>query len=312
MADPSTSVPPLSVPQLLGGEFVAICLAFILYGVATAQAYVYLHSCKKDSRWLKSLVGAVWIFETAQSAFVLRYVYAVAIIGFGDYVAISKIDWSMGLVIFTETAIIALVEGYYIWRIWILSDRSRVLTALLTILLVGRLGFTTATGIFCLLMGTWIKFEATWVSSFSVLMTNSLSAVVDGLMAISMIVLLRRAKVGFNDKLDGVLRWIMMYAVNTGAISMCVSIAVVITYKTLKNNLVFGGLAILTGELYGNALLGMLNARHLMRNRMTMSVNPEELKFNPTSAGSRAPSVVTFKTMDQRMPKSLQSDIHHS
>ncbi|CAL1703792.1 unnamed protein product [Somion occarium] len=227
---------------------VVTCMAFVLYGVTSAQAYVYMLNSKNDPRWMKALAASIWILETAHSAFVLRQLYYMVILSFGDYDAIGRIDWSLALMTLAEILIILLVEGYYIWRIWILSNKSRILTGLLIVLLCCRLGFTLCTGIYTLLTGTWVKFQGSFGPNFVVLMTNSFSAIIDGVIAISMIVLLRRSQMGFNYKMDGVLRWIMAYTVNIGAISIIVSIVIAITYQTLKENLIFAGLVVLTGK----------------------------------------------------------------
>ncbi|CAL1703805.1 unnamed protein product [Somion occarium] len=217
---------------------------------------VYLLTCKKDPGWMKWLAGLVWFFETAHTAFALRQLYYLVIVSFGDVDSLARIDWSMAPVAFTEMLIVALVEGYYIYRIWVLSNRSRIFTAFLAVLLLIRVGFTLSTGIYTLTMGTWPRFQTTFAPSFSVLMMNGFSA-----------------SAGFQ-RIDGVLRWIMAYTVNTGVISMVGSVAIAITYSTLKNNLIFGGLAILTSKLYANALHGMLNARRLMQKRLMASVEP--------------------------------------
>ncbi|KAK7693110.1 hypothetical protein QCA50_002676 [Cerrena zonata] len=81
----------------MGGLIMELCIALILYGVTTAQAYVYLLNCKKDPWWLKLMVAAVWVLETVHTAFMLRQIYYYTIISFGDFESIAKIDWSIGV-----------------------------------------------------------------------------------------------------------------------------------------------------------------------------------------------------------------------
>ncbi|CAL1703785.1 unnamed protein product [Somion occarium] len=266
MADPSASAPTPSISELMGGMVMTICISLIFYGVTTAQAYVYYLNSKRDSPWIKTLVASVWIFETIHTAVVLRFLYYMVIISFGNPQSLALIDWSLGVMCVSEVLILALVEGFYIYRIWILSKRLIILTVPLVVLLIARLGFTLSTAVYGLLARSWDAFQHTFSSSFSVLMACSFSAVVDGLIAICMMILLRHKQTGFN-RTDNVLRWIMAYSVNTGAISMVVSIVIAITYSTMQDSLLFVGLVILTGKLYANSLLGMLNARALMRQK---------------------------------------------
>ncbi|CAL1703788.1 unnamed protein product [Somion occarium] len=264
MADPSASAPTPSISELMGGMVMTICISLIFYGVTTAQAYVYYLNSKRDSPWIKTLVASVWIFETIHTAVVLRFLYYMVIISFGNPQSLALIDWSLGVMCVSEVLILALVEGFYIYRIWICT-----IGLISTLDLIGSLkslSFTLSTAVYGLLARSWDAFQHTFSSSFSVLMACSFSAVVDGLIAICMMILLRHKQTGFN-RTDNVLRWIMAYSVNTGAISMVVSIVIAITYSTMQDSLLFVGLVILTGKLYANSLLGMLNARALMRQK---------------------------------------------
>ncbi|KAK7693080.1 hypothetical protein QCA50_002645 [Cerrena zonata] len=192
-----------------------------------------------------------------------------------------------------------MVQGYYIWRIWILSNNTTarngkiILVALLLLLLLGRLGFTIGIGVFSHFAGTWAKFQGTFAPNFCVLMTNSFSAVIDGIIAISMIFLLRRNQAGFNHAMDSVLRWIIVYSVNTGAVTTVVSVIIAITYSTLKENMVFLGLVALTAKLYANTLLGMLNARRMMRNKASASAEINASAYSGSHGSRSGGSVVS-------------------
>lgn len=54
------------------------------------RSLVYLHFTGAD---LMFTLIHVRILETVHTAFMLRQIYYYTIIGFGDFVAISKIDW---------------------------------------------------------------------------------------------------------------------------------------------------------------------------------------------------------------------------
>ncbi|CAL1703731.1 unnamed protein product [Somion occarium] len=303
MADPSGAAPPpFDVASFMGGLIMELCIALILYGVTTAQAYVYMLNCKKDPWWLKSMVAAVWILETVHTAFMLRQIYYYTIIGFGDFVAISKIDWSIGLVLFAENCIVAIVQGFYIRRIWILSGHIVLLTIGLATLLAARIGFHTTSAVYTLLSPTWVSFQEKFAPNLCVEVANGLSASVDGIIAASMIFFLRRSQTGFK-RTDGVLRWLMAYSVNTGAIMMIVSISIAITYSKVQGSLVFAGLVTIVSKLYANSFLGTLNARDIVRNKHQASSTTfdstgfELPKFRNTTSGgihSAGPRRIAF------------------
>ena len=80
MADNGTTPPPFDIAHFMGGLIMELGIALMygfnfwtsvkllshtllssrLYGVTTAQAYVYMLNSKKDPWWLKIMVTAVW------------------------------------------------------------------------------------------------------------------------------------------------------------------------------------------------------------------------------------------------------------
>lgn len=83
MADNGSTPPPFDIANFMGGLIMELCIGLMyveyhllfkkttlpfaqtivsdrLYGVTTAQAYVYLLNSKKDPWWLKLMVAAVW------------------------------------------------------------------------------------------------------------------------------------------------------------------------------------------------------------------------------------------------------------
>ncbi|KAI0081384.1 hypothetical protein K474DRAFT_1656498 [Panus rudis PR-1116 ss-1] len=255
--------PPFSVAKLLGGLVVEICIALALYGVTTAQSYVYMLNSKKDSAVLKAMVAAVWILETAHSAFLLREIYYYTIIGFGDYNLISRIDWYVGVILITEILVVAIVEGYYIHRIWGFSERNWALSGGLSLVLFTRVGFHMASVVYSYIEPTWAELQRAFGSNLCIQVSNGLAASIDGLLAICLVYYLIR---GQNDiaASGGILRWAMAYTVNSGAVMMAVSIAIAITYSTIHGSLVFAGLMTIVSKLYANSFLGTLNAREFM------------------------------------------------
>ncbi|KAK7693114.1 hypothetical protein QCA50_002680 [Cerrena zonata] len=266
MADNGSTPPPFDIANFMGGFIIELCIALILYGVTTAQAYVYLLNCKEDSWRLKLMVAAVWILETLHTVFMLRIIYYDAIISFGDFESIAKIDWSIGLVLFAENCIVALVQGYYIRRIWILSGHMVLLIIGLVVLLAARIGFHTTSAVYTFISPTWVTFQGGFAANLCVEVANGLSASVDGIIAASMIFFLQRSRTPFK-RTDGVLRWLMAYSVNTGLIMMIFSISIAITYSRVQGSLVFAGLVTIVSKLYANSFLGTLNARDIIRGK---------------------------------------------
>ncbi|KAK7689066.1 hypothetical protein QCA50_007757 [Cerrena zonata] len=95
MSSPTSTAPPFRVSEFMGPYLVEMCVALVLYGITTAQTYVYMLNYKTDVITLKTTVAAVWIIETIHTVFLFRQVWFCAIMGFGDYNAIGSIEWSI-------------------------------------------------------------------------------------------------------------------------------------------------------------------------------------------------------------------------
>ncbi|KAK7689147.1 hypothetical protein QCA50_007838 [Cerrena zonata] len=194
-----------------------------------------------------------------------------------------------------------MVDIFFIRRLWILSNHSYILTVTPSILLAGRIGCHTAAGVLALTTGVWADLRANRGPNIAVETANVLSAVIDGMIAISLIYFLSRRQSG-QDRTDGIVRWLMGYAVNSGAIMMIVSLTITITYAKVQESLLFVGLVIAVGKIYANSLLGSLNARRFLRDMHTHNTavgsksSPIELSRIQASSTQRPIEIYREKT----------------
>ncbi|CAL1703621.1 unnamed protein product [Somion occarium] len=268
------SVP--TVPGVLGGFIVSECFAILLYGIMVAQAYVYMLNCKGDGPLLKSVVAAVALLETLHTAFIIHIIYTYAIEDFGNLEATGAITWSTASCVLIEMLVVGLVQGFYIFRIWIISGGSLVLTIVTSILLFARVTFGLGTSALLIKF----KFYSTFRAQFGPLVTFtcglSLAVAVDVLIAAILVYYLIRDKPGFKAT-ENVVRTLVVYFVNTGVITMLVSIIILIFFFVFKESLIFGGMVLIASKLYSNSFLGTLNARQMLRRKTQADVHSSEL-----------------------------------
>ncbi|CAL1703620.1 unnamed protein product [Somion occarium] len=252
--------------NFMGGYIMSLCIAFTLYGMTTAQAYIFMLNSKKDSTFLKTVVATVWFLETIHTVFMLRQIYYLTIVGFGDIAIITTVDWSIGVFLVAEDCIIAIVQGFYIRRIWILCGKRVLPTIGLVLLLLACVGFHMTAAAFTFVADTWVDFQTLFGATLCVEVSNALSAALDGIIAAVMIFILNKSMTGFK-RTDSILRWLMAYSVNTGLLTMIVSVSIAIVYSRDRESLIASGLTTISGKLYANSFLGLLNARDLMRSK---------------------------------------------
>ncbi|CAL1710746.1 unnamed protein product [Somion occarium] len=275
--------------HFMGGLFIEICIAILLYGIIIAQIYFYWLNSRGDSVMLRAVVWAVCSFEALHTIFIVHMAYSYAVEGFGNFEKVSHIVWSAGASVLMEMLIISLTQGFYLWRIWILSSKSLLLTVTTGFFIFIRVGFGLVSGGLTYSAKTWAVYRDSFGPFFTVTLGLALSVVVDFLITATLMFYLYRCRTGF-DRTDGVVKWLMAYAVHTGAISMILSIATLLTYVLVNHSLVYAGLVTMSSKLYANSFLGTLNARQLHR---------QKIQKPGTSDSNRDRSIYISRTSEQ-------------
>ncbi|CAL1703631.1 unnamed protein product [Somion occarium] len=280
-----------------------------------AQAYVYMLNCKGDGPLLKSVVAAVALLETLHTAFIIHIIYTYAIEDFGNLEATGAITWSTAvcsrsiirvfmllIVQLPDTvlrsdrnagrrsgtrvlyfsnmdqygSISPMPHNTILKSCCAVSGGSLVLTIVTSILLFARVTFGLGTSALLIKF----KFYSTFRAQFGPLVTFtcglSLAVAVDVLIAAILVYYLIRDKPGFKAT-ENVVRTLVVYFVNTGVITMLVSIIILIFFFVFKESLIFGGMVLIASKLYSNSFLGTLNARQMLRRKTQADVHSSEL-----------------------------------
>ncbi|GBE84590.1 hypothetical protein SCP_0605690 [Sparassis crispa] len=250
------------IEELLEGLLVEVFVAIFLYGIATAQVYFYWMNFANDSVWIRSTVLLVWVLETVHTCMCVKMITQYTIVDFGDVPAVAHIIWSAGVTVMLAVLIAAMVQTFFIHRIWILSRRSKLITAIPAVLLFVRVAFGLATASLLYRLPTWSEFRSNVGPLFTLTCGISLAAFVDLIIAVGSIYYLWHSRTGF-ERTDHIIRSLITYLVSTGALTVAVSFSIVLTFVFLKNSLLFAGLVEVQSKLYANSFMATLNARKL-------------------------------------------------
>ncbi|KAI0368447.1 hypothetical protein BV20DRAFT_969265 [Pilatotrama ljubarskyi] len=284
------------VDEVAGSLLIEVCLACILYGVTTLQMFMYYQTFSGDSRFLKGVVGTVWVLETLHTALCMEMVYTYTITHFGDYDFLGNIYWGAGASILVGVFISALVHAFYIRRVWIMSSGSIPITAFITILALCRLGCGIGSFALSLEITEWTPFRANVSPLVTIALGLGCAAAVDVLVALTLSYYIQHGRGKWesgNQASDSRLDTILIYAVNTGAITALSSILSVILFATQKQSLVFLGLVEIQSKLYANSLLGSLNVRAATREKPGSLPQFTTFEF---SSRARVPRPPQFRT----------------
>ncbi|KAI0076608.1 hypothetical protein K474DRAFT_1662815 [Panus rudis PR-1116 ss-1] len=192
------------------------------------------------------------------------------------------IHWSTIAAIILEGLVVVLVQSFYIHRIWVLS-RTKWVVLLTSFLLLSRFGFGITAAIYGSYLETWPEFHTKQGPMIALNGADAASAFMDAAIAFCMIYYLGKQCSSYNMGTDSIIRWVLAYTVNTGALTLILAIVMIIFFVALKQSLIFGGFLFLISRVYANSLLGSLNARIMLRNKVEGSIDNAGIELSPRS-----------------------------
>ncbi|KAK7677709.1 hypothetical protein QCA50_019261 [Cerrena zonata] len=270
---------------VLGGYIEGLGVGMVLYGIAMAQAYVYLLNSRRDPKWLRFTACTVVLVETAQVACLLRELYVYSVIAIANPLTITQIDWSVTVAVFLGFVTQNIVDCYYIYRVWSFS-RNLYLTIPLAIIPIARDGFYLRCIAGLIQFPVWTALETTQSIRTSLLVTISTSLALNVLLAASMVYYLRRNTTAF-ERTRNVLSWMILYSVHTGGILALVLACALATYLLLPSSLIFTAFILINSELNSNAFFGLLNAKNRLRQKMNDPIMIASNELSDQSASYR-------------------------
>ncbi|KAJ7572206.1 hypothetical protein C8J56DRAFT_1035665, partial [Mycena floridula] len=240
----------------LGPMLIGVYLNLILFEILIMQIYFYLHTCRRDSKWIKFLVLYLFFIETANSFFDMIMMYQPLIIGWGTDSATEVFP----TLFLTEPITIVLVSTpiqlFFAWRIKQLTA-SNWLSLFMAILSLGSIGGGVWTGIRIPMVKLFINKPMLHWPALTWLLC---SCIADTLITVGIVRSLLAKKTG-TGRTDSVLDKIIKMTVQTGLIMTICALGDVIFFLVLPHTALNFIWDMSLSKLYTNCLLSTLNAR---------------------------------------------------
>ncbi|KAI0706368.1 hypothetical protein C8Q76DRAFT_156608 [Earliella scabrosa] len=273
----------------LGAGLIGCLLTATLYGVTCVQTLIYYQNADKDTRLIKSAVAILLVLDTIHYIFVAHSIYWYLVQNFTDEDIVGRIPWSIPAGFLVTPTSDTVVRIFFVYRVWVLSERNRILTFPLIVLitLTGGVGLGFAIRGFSLPTFEQFAQIAWWLY-----LGLGLTVVGDMYVATSLCYLLYRGRTRSSYSTNSLLNVLMLYTINTGLLTSMFSLACFITYAAMPRNFIFLGVYFPLSKLYLNAFLATLNARGHMRTYTENTISVP-LPVSPRSAISQ-PSPLVF------------------
>ncbi|KZV70251.1 hypothetical protein PENSPDRAFT_451378 [Peniophora sp. CONT] len=293
--------PTADVKTNLGAILLGALISMALSGVVATQVFFYFRVYGKDKHSMKFLVLLVWIMDATHSGLISAAVWKYFALAYGDATQLDFITPEVALTVAFTALITFVVHMFFSYRVYKLSKSNWWCTGPILMLALGRL---VAAIVSTYEMGTLKSYsgfvvKAGWVFTLGL----SLSSALDILIAGAMCYYLQASRTGFEG-MDHIIDVLLLYTFNNGALTSIVTVATLICWVAMQDNLVFFGIHFSIAKLYGISLLITLNTRISIRERATRSDGSSHqlpVRFPSSLTGRRTRSVVTrFPTTQSR------------
>ncbi|KAF8814868.1 hypothetical protein BYT27DRAFT_7156633 [Phlegmacium glaucopus] len=251
----------LPLDNSMGAMLLGVVISAVLHGVVLLQAFIYFMKYKKDTLFLKTLVGITVLFDNIHLAFITHTVYYYLISNFHSPQRLELLTWSVIMEALFTGVNGAIVQTFYTYRVWCLKKKSYFLTALILLLILATVGCGTVWVILSMQIPTYEKLLH--ISPLTITI-NALSTTVDVIIATTLCVLLNQARTGFK-KSDTIINKLIIFVVNTGVLTTCCAMASLISLILSPNSLIYASFYFCIGRFYTNSFLATLNARRSIK-----------------------------------------------
>ncbi|EIN05147.1 hypothetical protein PUNSTDRAFT_55063 [Punctularia strigosozonata HHB-11173 SS5] len=253
----------VTMDNTFGATFIGLVASAILFGISNLQLYYYYNRYENDSRSLKAAVAFVWILDALILGFNCHAVYYYLVSNWGDPVALDNFIWSMKVQNFLTDIMLPTVQTLYAIRIYRLSGGRKFIPGIVGVAVVAAWGVALAAGVQVAKIKT---FSGVHDARWALYASFSTATAIDILLSTCMCYYLQMGKSMFKPT-NSMLNMLIFWVLSTGLLTSACSLAIVLIYAIMPNNLIYLGLDFLITKLYMNSFLAMLNARKSIRKR---------------------------------------------
>ncbi|KAF7371444.1 hypothetical protein MSAN_00781400 [Mycena sanguinolenta] len=216
------------------------------------------------------------------------YLLSTSYLPFSEAPALQIVVWSIAVEALPTGLTATLVQSFYAFRVYRISDKNIILTASILLLIGATSGCgiasqsptpTTAFGVFRYVRSStfpslsihtiiWLIYHWYLIDVQRLAVSiNALSTSVDVIITTMLCFMLHRSQTkSLAD--ETILNRLILITINTGLLTSLCAIAALIAIVYSPNTLIYAGFYFCIGRLYSNALLASLNARSVIRGRI--------------------------------------------
>jgi len=246
--------------ELWGPPFVGamICLSF--YGVTVAQTIFYCKSFPRDPLHIKCLIAFLFAMDTI-------HVYCLSS-GFWQFLIVGRIDvnllivtpWTISTSIIVTYIIAFVVQTFFGYRVWIISNGSRVITGIIGITALIQIASGMGVAAYIIMSKSMGSIFDNQAGNFEL----SSSVLCDITITSSLVYYFRRHRTGVK-RTEIALQKLVRVTINTGLLGTVAAFVGLVLFHVTRGQYMCVAAHFLMSKCYVNSLMATLNARESIR-----------------------------------------------
>ncbi|KAF7366330.1 hypothetical protein MSAN_00889200 [Mycena sanguinolenta] len=219
----------------------------------------YFRTFKKDNWKLKSYVAVAFAIDTISAMGDYACVYLYIITHAGDFVYLTKQNWTVPLYIISTTTVAFLVQSFLAFLYWRFTNNT-IIVCFLSILILAALGGGFSTGLIVVLFPA-VKDRNKLRIYGIVYIVTQVSA--DVIIAGALLLELMRAKSLFKrqPRVNNMLNRLVLHTIQTGTVTAVIAMLALIVFRIDDQTNISIGMMYPIGRIYVLSMLTNLNIR---------------------------------------------------
>jgi hypothetical protein len=254
-----------TIGNTIGAVIVGWGVSCLFFGMLCIQIWAYYQRYPNDSNSYKLLVLSLWILEALHEAFVGHVAWFYIVTNRGSLlVLLNPPVWTLSVQILLGALVGLIVKTCFGLRVWKFSRGNILVTGLILSMALAQFATAVVFTIRSFHLRVGQADEITTLASTAL----SLGVATDIFTAASLSYFLHRMRTGYKRS-DTLINRLIIYSVNTGTLTSVFSVAVLVSYNLMPDNLIFIALYFILSKLYANSCLATLNTRRFVHGRGT-------------------------------------------
>ncbi|KAJ7906958.1 hypothetical protein B0H13DRAFT_2019911 [Mycena leptocephala] len=283
--------PPDYVNELALPLMIGFMLSAPLYGIGIAQSMHYFSVFNRDSKYLRILVALLLMIDTVHMVLLIT--------SYNQWFLVQFLAPSFPRALTIDSLLTYLVtflsQSVYAMRIWILSSKNRVITALVILPACTQLVAGIIEAVVVTIDDTFASIVASNFFRVPELVQLSSSLGCDVIIVCAMLYFLQAHNSGI-DRTSRVVNKIVTYTISAGLLTSACTVASLIAWQVSTKTLHFLIFHFVLSKLYFNSVLAMLNSRTKFRHQLNA---PTSFELTDTVEQSDNSSNIRSKDVGQ-------------